>query len=436
MRFQRMTFLKTLALMLGMTVAAQAVTIQNPEHVLEDGTAFVFVEAESVLRVESEDPATGYLVVDKNNPIKSNPDAVKGNLDILPADTNASRGGGLLDQLGGPRFDTATWEVQFSTPATYYLYVHATIYNSDANTSYGNEDSFYLPPDFNMNPREDWIGFEGETQDGIPMVGDTDQDGWMPVFNNKWVISGGTTETHNNTDEDFWDGQFHWFYADYAVESDENGKYVDDYGMAIKYEITEDELNTPLEFTIGTREHYSVIDGFLFTTNPELLNELAQEEMDPLFLNLPGGGLTGDFDGDGQLSALDINQLTMESAAGSNQAAYDLNNDLLVNGDDVKVWIRDLKKSWVGDANLDGEFNTSDLVAVLGSGTYEQDVPSDWSSGDFNGDGRTNTSDLVAALADGGYEGGPRAAVAAVPEPGSMLLLSLASLGLLKFRRR
>jgi hypothetical protein len=87
----------------------------------------------------------------------------------------------------------------------------------------------------------------------------------------------------------------------------------------------------------------------------------------------------------------------------------------------------------LGDANLDGEFSSSDLVSVLASGTYEVDVPSVWSSGDFNGDGRTNSGDLVTALAGGGYEAGPRAAVAAVPEPAGATLLLL---GCLMFVRR
>jgi hypothetical protein len=134
----------------------------------------------------------------------------------------------------------------------------------------------------------------------------------------------------------------------------------------------------------------------------------------------------GDFNGDGVLDAQDIDALTAEAAGGLNDPQYDLNNDSMVNVDDINVWIKDLFNSWVGDANLDNQFNSADLVEVLASGTYENDVAAVWSTGDFDGDGRTNSSDLVAALADGGYELGPRAALQAVPEPSTALLASLA----------
>jgi hypothetical protein len=148
-----------------------------------------------------------------------------------------------------------------------------------------------------------------------------------------------------------------------------------------------------------------------------------------------GGGVTGDFDSSGVLDAADIDDLTVQSAGGANPAAYDLNSDALVNDGDIQVWVKDLFNSWIGDANLDGEFNSSDLVTVLASGTYEADVNAVWTTGDFNGDGRANSTDLVAALADGGYELGPRAPVAAVPEPVGCLLLAL-GLGSMLHRRR
>jgi hypothetical protein len=145
-----------------------------------------------------------------------------------------------------------------------------------------------------------------------------------------------------------------------------------------------------------------------------------------------GGGLLGDFDLSGVLDLPDIDDLTAQAAGGLNPSAYDLNSDALINEADVVVWVADLFNSWIGDANLDGEFNSGDLVAVLASGTYEADVDSVWSTGDFNADGRTNSSDLVAALAGGGYEQGPKAAVSAVPEPSAVVLLSI---GLVLFAR-
>jgi hypothetical protein len=123
------------------------------------------------------------------------------------------------------------------------------------------------------------------------------------------------------------------------------------------------------------------------------------------------------------LDAGDIDDLTRQSAAGSNPPKYDLNADTLVNDADVQVWVKSLFKSWIGDANLDREFNSGDLVDVLAAGTYEVDVDAVWSTGDFSADGRTNSGDLVVALADGGYEQGPPPARAAVPEPSAWLLL-------------
>jgi hypothetical protein len=114
----------------------------------------------------------------------------------------------------------------------------------------------------------------------------------------------------------------------------------------------------------------------------------------------------GDFSGNGVLDAADIDLLSLEVRAGSNDPLFDLNGDAQVNEDDRVFWIRDLKRTSLGDADLNGEFNSSDLVLALAGGQYEDGVErnSTWESGDWNGDGDFTSADLIVALAAGAYE--------------------------------
>lgn len=57
-----------------------------------------------------------------------------------------------------------------------------------------------------------------------------------------------------------------------------------------------------------------------------------------------------------------------------------------------------------GDANRDGLFNSSDLVAVFQRGRYETGQPALWQEGDWNGDGQFSSADLLRAFQLGGYE--------------------------------
>lgn len=137
------------------------------------------------------------------------------------------------------------------------------------------------------------------------------------------------------------------------------------------------------------------------------------------FLGL--GAIDGDFNRNGMLDLDDINLLVSESAGGGNGAEFDLDSDGTVDQQDVLNWVRDLKETWIGDANLDGEFNSSDFVAIFSAGKFENDVDAGWDEGDWNGDGRFGSGDLVFAFSDGGFEMGPRAAQL-VPEPTGLVL--------------
>jgi hypothetical protein len=107
----------------------------------------------------------------------------------------------------------------------------------------------------------------------------------------------------------------------------------------------------------------------------------------------------------------------------------------LVNSTDHTLWVTTLKKTWFGDANLDGQFTSADFVAVFTVGKYETGGAAQWEEGDWNCDGQFTSGDFVAAFTDGGYEMGVRPAVNAVPEPASALLLLLGGLWLVRRRR-
>ena len=59
----------------------------------------------------------------------------------------------------------------------------------------------------------------------------------------------------------------------------------------------------------------------------------------------------------------------------------------------------------LGDVNLDGLFNSRDIVLVFQAGEYEDGVAgnSTWADGDWNCDGEFDSGDFVFALSAGGF---------------------------------
>jgi hypothetical protein len=148
------------------------------------------------------------------------------------------------------------------------------------------------------------------------------------------------------------------------------------------------------------------------------------------------GAIIGDVDFDGRLTAIDDIILATAISLNNPSALYDVNHDGEVTIEDHEFWVKDLRRTWLGDANLDGEFNSADLVSVLRVNQYENNIEDDavWSTGDWNADGDFTSADLVAALSDGGYEKGLRTTVTAIPEPTSFVLLIVSFGGLLRLR--
>jgi hypothetical protein len=142
--------------------------------------------------------------------------------------------------------------------------------------------------------------------------------------------------------------------------------------------------------------------------------------------------IDGDFNGNSLLDVGDIDLLSDEVRRGTNDVGFDLNSDGKVTQVDRSIWVDQLRKTWFGDANLDGEFNSGDFVLVFQQGEYEDSLAgnSGWADGDWNGDSEFSSVDFVTAFQGGGFELGPRLSTAAAPEPASWGLLSTCVFGI------
>ncbi len=95
-----------------------------------------------------------------------------------------------------------------------------------------------------------------------------------------------------------------------------------------------------------------------------------------------------------------------------------------------------------GDTDGDREINNNDLQQILGANSFNNPGTWDWTQGDFDGNGLVDNSDLQLVLATGLFNAGVYGAVApaagpvVVPEPGTLVLLAGAVLGLLLWWRR
>ncbi len=142
-------------------------------------------------------------------------------------------------------------------------------------------------------------------------------------------------------------------------------------------------------------------------------------------------GVNGDFNGDMAWNCSDIDALVAEIVAGTNNAAFDMNGDGLVNASDVI----DGTDGWLtvggannpsqtggnafltGDANLDGVVDVSDYGIYL---TNKFNAAPAWCSGDFNTDGFVDVSDLGLWNA---FKFQSSQTPSVVPEPSAAVLL-------------
>ena len=127
-------------------------------------------------------------------------------------------------------------------------------------------------------------------------------------------------------------------------------------------------------------------------------------------------GESGDLNDDGAVDASDIDFLN--NAIRQNDLLFDLTDDGVMDANDLTYFVHSVLKTDFGDSNLDGTFNSGDLIRVFQAGEYEDDVPgnSSWADGDWDGSGDFDTGDLVLAFQTGSY------VAAATSVPGSAVV--------------
>lgn len=105
------------------------------------------------------------------------------------------------------------------------------------------------------------------------------------------------------------------------------------------------------------------------------------------------GMVVGDFNLDGEVDASDIDMLgEVIRQGGDPNPLYDLTNDGLVDGNDMDHLVRNILGTEYGDANLDQVVNSLDF-AEWAHRRFQFDTG--WAAGDFNYDGLTDGRDFV-----------------------------------------
>ena len=147
-------------------------------------------------------------------------------------------------------------------------------------------------------------------------------------------------------------------------------------------------------------------------------------------------GLLGDFDGDNDIDADDIDILCANM--GGDVATYDMDGDLDVDEDDMVYHVENLVElqdgsgrvgTKRGDFNLDGIVNATDLAVMNPNFGLSGQLYSD---GNANCDSIINGTDLAILAGNLGFV----APAGAIPEPITLALLSIGGVALLRRRSR
>ena len=221
-------------------------------------------------------------------------------------------------------------------------------------------------------------------------------------------------------------GTIHGFFADGTTFQQRRVELGTDLSIQFSFDLALKEMSYHVstggsEYTFGPKhvpEDGMTDESFLHLGFDIDYGGIANGNIDMIRVE-PVAFVRGDFTLDEIVNAADIDRLSNAIATNYQNVGFDLNGDSEITKSDRTVLIQDILNTYFGDSNLDGEFNSADLVNIFAAGEYEDAIEgnSTWSTGDWSGNGEFDSADLVLAFQDGGYELGPREAVRSVPEP-------------------
>ncbi len=152
----------------------------------------------------------------------------------------------------------------------------------------------------------------------------------------------------------------------------------------------------PGPFFAGLTLGQTETDYFTYvTTDPHGATSIAR-----VSIEVVGETESGDFNSDGLFNALDINAMCMAVHTVNASTRFDLDQSGTVDDVDHGIYLHTYLHVGFGDTNLDGIFDSTDLILAFQGGQYEDGLPinSTWETGDWNCDREFDSSDLVRAF--------------------------------------
>lgn len=170
--------------------------------------------------------------------------------------------------------------------------------------------------------------------------------------------------------------------------------------------------------TINMGRVFDVDAGFTPEADLSMLYRLADGSLRQANI-VTFTGLLGDFDGDGDRDATDIDGLLQAVFAGLNSPIYDMTGDGQVTQADADEWVFNAEGTFYGDANLDHAVSLLDLN-TLGMNFGQA---GGWAEGDFNGDQTISLIDLNTLGLNFGASS--PSSGESIPEPVSLALFAV-----------